>query len=117
MLIKKTITNLAVDSAKNYLEERLSELKKLDLDHDGHKDVDQCSEALGKIAAKVTDALESTDFQKLGTGIEQVISGVGMISSSIDQQKLALACDELAVGLKQLGKLLRLGIAEMKEQK
>lgn len=117
MLFKKTITNLAVDSAKDYLQERLSELRQLDLDHDGKKDVDQCADAVVNIAARVTDALESTDFQKLGSGMEQIISGMSLIGSSVDRQKLGLACDELAVGLTQLGKLLRLGFEELKEQK
>ena len=117
MLIKRTVTNLAVDSAKSYLHERLNELKKLDLDKDGQSDVDQCAELVVKIADKVKDALESTDFQKLGSGMEQVVSGVSQIGASVNQEKLGLACEELAAGLKALGKLLRLGIVEMKEQK
>lgn len=115
MLLKKTLTAVAVDSARDYLQDRLTELKKLDLDKNGVKDVDQVAELLGQIGEKLKDSIESTDFQKLGSGIEQLMNGAGLISESIDRQKLGAACEDIGNGLKQLGKLLRLGVAEMKE--
>ncbi len=116
-MLKKTITAIAVDSARDYFKERLNELKELDLDKDGRKDVDQCAELLVRVGEKVKDALESTDFQTLAGGLEQIMSGVGMISGAVDKEKLTVACEETIVGLRQLGKLLHLGVVELKEKK
>lgn len=116
MFIKKTITAVAVDSARDYLKERLNELKQLDLDKDGKKDVDQVIEVLTHLGEKVKESIESTDFPKLATGLEQVFSGIGLVGDSIDRRKLADTCDELAKGIGQIGTLLRLGIAEVKNQ-
>ncbi|HEY9791356.1 MAG TPA: hypothetical protein V6D22_13215 [Candidatus Obscuribacterales bacterium] len=116
MSIKRTLTAVAVDSARDYLLERIEKLKELDLDKDGQRDVDQVAALLNQLAVKVTAAVESTDFQKLATGLEQVITGAGMIGASVDRQKLTAAGEELHSGLRQLGKLLKLGIQEVKRQ-
>lgn len=116
MFIKKTLTAVAVDSARDYLKERLEELKQLDLDKDGQKDVDQVMEVLAHLGEKVKESIDSTDFPKLAGGLEQIFSGIGMVGDSVDRQKLADTCDELAKGIGQIGKLLRLGIAEVKNQ-
>jgi len=116
LFIKKTLTAVAVDSARDYLKERLEELKQLDLDKDGQKDVDQVLEVLSHLGEKVKESIDSTDFPKLASGLEQIFSGIGLVGDSVDRQKLADTCDELAKGIGQIGKLLRLGIAEVKNQ-
>ena len=116
MSLKSKITGVAVDSFRDYLVEKLEKIKQLDLDTDGQKDVDQITEALMSVANRVKDAVESTDFPKLAEGVENVVSGIGMIGASVDRQKLGLACTELGSGIKQVGRLLQLGVKEMKEQ-
>jgi hypothetical protein len=114
MSIRKTVTAMAVDSAKDYLRERLEQLKKLDLDKNGIKDVDQVAELVSRAGEKVKEAMESTDFPKLASGFEQLISGAELIRASIDREKVGQACTELSHCLAKVGKLLQLGIAEVK---
>jgi hypothetical protein len=116
MSLKRTLTAVAVDQAKDYFRERLEHLKQLDLDHDGRKDVDQLAELTMNVCDRVKEAVESTDFQKLASGLEQVIAGAGTVGASIDQDKLKVALGELGSGLTQIGKLLKLGIAEAKKE-
>jgi hypothetical protein len=116
MSIKRSLTAVAVDSARDYARERLQQLKKLDLDHDGQKDVDQVVILVNNLAEKVKEAVESTDFQKLATGLEQVIAGATLIGSAVDRDKLRAASKDLVSGLQQLGKFLQLGIQEVKRQ-
>lgn len=115
MLLKKTLTAVAVDSFRDYLKEKLEEIKQLDLDKDGRKDVDQISEQLMHLSAKLKDAMESTDFPKLAAGLEQIMSGATMIGASVDRAKLADACTELGNAMKQVGGLLQLGIQDLKQ--
>ncbi len=115
MFMKKTLTAVAVDSFRDYLREKLEQLKELDLDHDGRKDVDQIAEQLMHLSAKVKDAMESADFTKLAVGLEQIMSGATLIGASVDRAKLADACTELGTGMKQLGSLLQLGIQDLKQ--
>jgi|GEM_PF-1095157 len=96
MLIKKTLTAVAVDSARDYVKERLEDLKKLDLDKDGVKDVDQIMAVVTRVGEKLKDSIESTDFPKLATGVEHVFTGLGLIGESVDRKKLAATCDDLA---------------------
>lgn len=117
MLIKRTLTAVAVDSARDYLQEKIKELKKLDLDKDGQKDVEQISQLLSELAEKFKAALESTDFQKLGSGVEQLVSGAGLIAESVDRQKLGWALEESGNALKQLGSLLKLSVGELQNSK
>jgi hypothetical protein len=116
MTLRRTITHFAFDSVHNYCQERLEQLKQLDLDHDGRKDVDQMAEMLTRVFDKLKVAIEATDFHALGTGLEQVIAGAGAVGTSIDMDKMGAACSEMVIGLKQAGKLLQLGIAEIKRQ-
>jgi len=114
MSIRKTVTAMAVDSAKDYLHERLEQLKKLDLDKNGIKDVDQVTELVSRAGEKVKIAMESTDFPKLASGLEQLLLGAETIRSSFDREKVGQACVELSACLAKVGKLLQLGIAEVK---
>jgi len=114
MTLKQTLTHYAIDSVRDYCQECLEQIKQLDLDHDGRKDVDQMAEVVTRVIERLKVAIEATDFQALGTGLEQVISGARTIGSSIDTEKMAAACSEMVIGLKQAGKLLQLGVAEMK---
>lgn len=116
MNIRKTVTALAVDSAKDYVHERLEYLKTLDLDKDGREDVDQVAEHVTQAGEMLKIAMESTDFQQLATGVEQLISGAEMIGSSFDREKVGRAFIELSACFAQVGKLLQLGIAEVKSQ-
>jgi len=115
MSLKRKLTDVAVDSFIDYLKEKIEKLKQLDLDKDGQKDVDQIAGLLTSLSATVKDTVESTDFPKLATGLEQIMSGVNLIGSSIDRQKLAKTCTELGTGMKQIGHLLELGVHEMKQ--
>lgn len=115
MSIKRKLTSVAVDSITDHLKERLEKIKQLDLDGDGQKDVDQIVELLAHLSTTVQDAIDSTDFPKLASGFEQIMSGVSLIGSSADHEKWANTCIELGAGLKQLGHLLQLGVHEMKQ--
>lgn len=115
MSIKRTLTAVAVDSARDYLQEKIKDLKKLDLDKDGQKDVDQISALLVQLGERVKDSLESTDFQKLAGGIEHVMNGAGMIGESVDRQKLGAALEETGTVMRKIGALLKLGVAEIKK--
>ena len=115
MSLKSTLTSVAVDSVRDYLKEKLEKLKQLDLDGDGRKDVDQITEILMHVSTKVKEALESTDFPKLATGLEQIMSGATLIGASVDREKLGDACTEFGAGMKQLGHLLELGVKDMKQ--
>ncbi len=115
MSLKTKLTSIAIDSSRDFLKEKLEAVKQLDLDEDGKKDVDQISELLMRAASKVKDSMESTDFPKLASGLEQIMSGMSLIGSSVDREKLGDACTELGIGMKQLGHLLQLGVHEMKE--
>ena len=115
MFMKKTLTTVAVDSIKDYLKEKLERLKELDLDKNGQKDVDQIGELLLHLSDKVKAAIESTDFPKLASGLDQIVAGAGLVGSSFDREKLSDACTELGTGLKQLGHLLQLGIRDMQQ--
>lgn len=116
MSIKRSLTAMAVDSARDYLQEKLDEVKQLDLDQDGRKDVDQVTELLAQLAERVKDSIESTDFPKLASGFEQVMTGFGLISESIDRQKVGAALEDMGTCLRQLGVLVKLGVAEIKNQ-
>jgi len=115
MSLKRKLTDVAVDSFVDYLREKLEKIKQLDLDQDGQKDVDQIAGLLKSLSAKVKDTVESTDFPKLATGLEQIMSGVNLIGSSIDREKLGSTFTELGVGMQQIGHLLELGVHEMKQ--
>ncbi len=91
MSIKRKVTSMAVDYARDYFHERLNELKQLDLDKDGQKDVEQMSALLVGLSEKVKDCIDSTDFQKLAGGLDQIISGAELVGASIDSQKLGAA--------------------------
>ena len=80
-VLKRKVTSIAVDFARDYLRDRLKELKQLDLDKDGQKDIDQMATLLSGISEKVKDCLDSTDFQKLAGGLEQIMSGVKVVSA------------------------------------
>jgi hypothetical protein len=114
MSLKRTLTAVAVDSARDYLQEKLHELKQLDLDKDGQKDVDQIAALLTELAERVKASVEATDFQKLASGLDQIISGAALIGDSVDKEKLAAAFSELSLSLRQLGTLLKLGVADLK---
>jgi hypothetical protein len=115
MSLKGILTNVAVDSVKDYLKDKLEKLKELDLDKDGQKDVDQIAELIVHVSSKVKESIESTDFAKLASGLEQVMAGATLIGSSVNREKLADACTELGVGLKHLGRMLELGVQDMKQ--
>jgi len=60
---KRKVTSIAVDSARDYLRDRLNELKQLDLDKDGQKDIDQMAALLSGISEKVKDCLDFQEFR------------------------------------------------------
>jgi hypothetical protein len=115
MSIKQALTNVAVDSFRDYLKEKLEQVKQLDLDEDGQKDLDQIGELLLQVSKKVKEAVESTNFAQLAAGFEQVVAGANLIGSSFDRTKFADAWAELDPAMQKLGELLQLGVKEMKQ--
>lgn len=116
-MFKKKLTEVAVESVTEYLEEKLEYLKTLDLDKDGHKDVDQITEIVKRCGDAVKDVLDTTDFARMATGLEQIISGTEMIGKSFDPDKVKVFALELKEGASKIGELTQLGIAEAKHQK
>lgn len=114
-LIRRRLTEVVFDSMTDYLKERLDRLKELDLDHDGQKDMDEMKELVEACGMHLKKAVESTDFQKLATGLDQIISGTNMLATAVDGKLLKAAGAELNTAMKKLGKLAQLSIKEMKE--
>lgn len=115
-MFKKKLTEVAVDSLTDYLKERLEQLKQLDLDKDGVKDVDQIIAILHRGGNALKDCLDSTDFPKIAAGLESIMNGALMIRDSMDAEKLQALGSELKQGATKLAELSQLGIAEMKNQ-
>lgn len=115
MLFKRKLTEVAVDSFTDYLKEKFELLKQVDLDQDGQKDVDQIVEIVNRAGLALKDALDSTDFSKMATGLEQITGGVALIKSSFDAVKVQAVAHEIKVGTAKLVELGNLGIGEMKQ--
>ena len=116
-MFKKKLTEVAVESVTEYLEEKLEYLKTLDLDNDGQKDVDQIVEIVNRCGDAVKVVLDTTDFSKMATGLEQIITGTEMIGKSFDPEKVKVFGKEVKVAATKLGELTQLGIAEVKNHK
>jgi len=116
MSIKRKLTEVAVDSFTEYLEERLAKLKELDLDKDGQKDVDQIIAILKKCAVSVKGVLDTTDLTRMASGMDQMIAGANMIGTSFDREKLMTVGNDLREGLSTLSHLAQLGLVELKER-
>ena len=115
MIIKRKLTEVAVDSLTDYLKERLEDLKKLDLDKDGQKDVDQVVEILYRCGHLAKEALASTDLPAVAGGLEQIVTGAAAIGKAVNTEKLGAAGTELGQAFKKLMTLAHLGIIELKE--
>lgn len=116
-MIQRKLTEVAVDAFRDYLKEKLEVLKQLDLDKDGVKDVDQLAEVVARMALHLKEALSTTNFAQIASGIEQIGAGADLVRNSIDQEKISLLSQELSVGLKKVGELSRLSIQYIKDQK
>lgn len=116
-MLKRKLTEVAVDSFTEYLEERLERLKQLDLDKDGQKDVDQIVEILNRCGLALKDMLNTTDFSRMASGLEQIISGTELIGKSFDPEKVTVMGRELKDGVQKIGELAQLGITEMKHNR
>lgn len=114
-MIKKRLTEVAVDSFTDYLKEKFEKVKQLDLDHDGRKDLDQMIELLDSCAQQSKVVLDSMDFQKLASGLDQIIVGCNTMALAVDSKALQSAGQELSKALKKLGQLAQLGIEEAKK--
>lgn len=115
MLIKKKLTEVAVDSFTEYLQQKFEKLKEFDLDQDGQKDVDQIVEILGRCATKAKETLDTTDFPGIASGLEHILRGASMIRASLDEKKLGELSTELAEASKKLTHLGQLTINYVKE--
>lgn len=113
---RKRLTDVAVDSFTEYLMERFEKIKQLDLDKDGQKDVDQMLHIVENCSSLAKKAIETTDFQKIAAGLEQMMNGMNMINDAVDGQSLKAIGSEMAVGLRKLGHLAQLGIKEVKDK-
>lgn len=114
-MFRKKLTEVAVDSFTDYLKERFEKLKQLDLDKDGQKDVDQIIAIVNRAGVAMKASLDSTDFNQMGAGLEQVVNGVQLVKNSFDAVKVQAVAKELKEGCNKLVELAHLGIAEMKE--
>lgn len=117
MSLKKKLTTVAVDSATDYVKERLEKLKQFDLDGDGQSDVEQIKGLLAECAERAKEALEATDFSKLASGAEQILNGVSLFGSAVDRAKLSAAIRALIPALKKTGHLLELGTRELADRR
>ena len=116
-MFKKKLTEVAVDSVTEYLEEKLEYLKTLDLDKDGVKDVDQIVEILNRCGQSAKEVLDTTDFSKMASGLEKIINGTEMIGASFEPEKVKSFGLQLKEGVTKIGELTQLGIAEVKTHK
>ena len=115
MLIKKKLTEVAVDSVTEYLQETFEKLRQFDLDQDGQKDVDQVVEILGRCGAKAKETLASTKASDIAAGLEQIIAGATLIRNSFDRDKIAALLKEAADAYYKITELTQLSITYVKE--
>ncbi len=115
-MFKKKLTEVAIDTFTEYLQERFEKLKQFDLDQDGQKDVDQIIEILGRCSVKAKATLDSTNFSNIAAGLEQVINGASLIKNSLDRETLSELGEELSIASKKLTVLGKLSIQYMKEK-
>lgn len=114
-MIKQKLTEVAVDAFTDYLKERLEWLKQFDLDQDGKKDVDQIIEILARCGHLTKQSIDNTNFSQIAAGLDQIISGVGLIRKSLDQEKLTEMAKEVSQGWQTVGHLAQLSIEYAKE--
>ena len=116
MLIKRRLTEVAVDSLTDYLKERFAKLKELDLDQDGQKDIDQIIEVVNRCGQAVKSTLESTNFADMASGFDQIITGMSLIKNSFDQKQLTALTAELTEASKKLTQLGKLSVQHLKDE-
>ena len=114
-MIKQKLTEVAVDAMTDYLKEKLTWLKKFDLDQDGRKDVDQITEIIVRCGQLTKEAIDHTNFAQIAAGLDQIMSGATLIKQSVDQEKLAAMSKEVAAGWTTLGHLAQLSIQYAKD--
>jgi len=114
MQIKRKLTEVAVDSVTEYLQEKFHALRQFDLDQDGQKDVDQIVEILGRCGARAKETLAATDATAIAAGLEQIIAGVTLIQKSFDQKKVGDLLKELSTASAKITELTQLSIAYVK---
>ena len=117
MGIKRKLTEVAVDSVTEYLQEWFHNLKQFDLDRDGQKDVDQIIQILGRCGIKAKETLSSTDATNIATGLEQIINGVTLVRKSFDQEKVTALLKELSNASAKITELAQLTIEHAKQHK
>jgi hypothetical protein len=115
MQIKRKLTEVAVDSVTEYLQEKFDQLKQFDLDKDGHKDVDQVVAILGRCGTKAKEMLSSTNAANIAAGLEQIATGVTLIRASFDQNKVSEFWKEICSASSQISELTKLSIEYVKE--
>jgi hypothetical protein len=115
MQFKRKLTEVAVDSLTEYLQERFERLRQFDLDQDGQKDLDQIVALLGNVGSKAKETLASTDIANIAAGLDQMIQGATLIQKSFDQEKVTEFFKEVATVSAKLSHLAELSIAYVKE--
>jgi hypothetical protein len=116
-MLRKKLTEVAVDSFTDYLKDKLEYLKTVDLDKDGTKDIDQIISILNKGGVALKEALDSTDFTQMASGLEQIVGGVNLVKTSFDATKVQAVARQMKEGAATLADLAQLGIVEMKQQR
>lgn len=117
MGFKRKLTEVAVDSVTEYLQEWFQNLKQFDLDRDGQKDVDQIVQILGRCGTKAKETLSSTDAANIAAGLEQIINGTTLIRQSFDHDKVTAFLKELSQASAKITELAQLSIEHAKERK
>jgi hypothetical protein len=115
MQIKRKLTEVALDSVTEYLQDTFEKLRQFDLDADGHKDVDQVVEILGRCGARAKETLASTNASNIAAGLEQIIAGVTLIQKSFDRDTVTAFLSELSTASSKITELTQLSITYVKE--
>jgi len=115
VMLKRKLTEVAVDSVTEYLQEKFEQLKQFDLDKDGQKDVDQVVAILGRCGTKAKAMLASTNAANIAAGLEQIAAGVTLIRTSFDQTKVSEFWKELSSASSQITELTKLSVAYAEE--
>jgi len=114
-MLKRKLTEVAVDSLTEYLQERFEKLRQFDLDQDGQKDVDQVIAILGRVGESAKAMLATTDVSNIASGLEQIMAGATLIQHSFDQEKMSELFKEVGTASSKISELTQLSIAYVKE--
>ena len=118
--ITNAIINSSISTLRRYGQEKLQQLRmNMDLDKDGHNDIDQAVAFLEQLTNGLSQLSQSIDYEKLGAAMDKMSAGVADARSAIQKQDLQDSFAECRHSSAGLLKLIGLALAEYKsiEQK